>query len=497
MRIFTATLGTETNTFSNLPTGRHAFEEFGIFNGRNAPLPNTPVTAAMHMWRELGDADGHAVAFSLATFAPPAGKTVKNVYENFRDEILADFRESGPYDGVLLNLHGAMVADGYDDCEGDLVSAIREASASELTIGVVLDPHCHLTNLLLENADIIITYKEYPHTDLLDRARELYSILTAAVRNEVRPVMAACDLPIVNTWATGVQPMRGFVDRMAELEREEGILSVSFAHGFPWGDVPPGNARTLVVSDGNRELARQTALNLACELWSMREQTAYRGISIDAAFDIMLAEDGLTVIADSADNTGGGAPGDSTFVLRRAIERGLRDVAIGPLWDPVSAGFCLEAGVGATLDLRIGGKAGSQSGLPVDATVIVRGVSDDLRQILPFGNEQHVSMGPSAWVEIDGIDVVLVSVRMQGFSPDLFENVGIDMSKLKAVVVKSTNHFREFFDPISTRTLYLIGPGALNEDYRLLHYENRSNRFWPREELDDPLQCESEPSPSN
>ena len=481
MRIFTAMLATETNTFAPMATGYSAFADIGIVHGRQGPMPDTPLTNVLLLWQRLGEAEDHEVIHSLATFAPPAGKTVCKVYEDFRDEILTDLAETGPFDVVLLNLHGAMVAEGYDDCEGDLLARVRDLVGHKVKIGVELDPHCHLTDLMLDKADVIVLYKEYPHTDMLDRAKEVYRITLDAAAGLTVPIMATADLPIVNFWSTAAQPMRGFIDGLMGKEGSNGVLSLSFAPGFPWGDVPPGVARTLAVVDGDGEAAQQIARQMADQLWAIREETAFKGHSIDQAFDAAAkAPAGLIVIADTADNTGGGAPGDSTFVLRRALERGLRDIAIGPLWDPIAVQFCKDAGVGAVIDLRIGGKCGPSSGDPVDARITVRAYADDHVQASPFGGDVKIPLGASVWIEVDGVHVILCSLRMQCYAPSTFTGLGLPLGDMRIVVPKSTNHFRAHFEPIATEILYLVGPGAISGDFEALHFENRTNRFWPR-----------------
>jgi microcystin degradation protein MlrC len=481
MRILTATLWTETNTFSPMATGMAAFQEMGIFHRHTEPLPETRFTKAALLWRILGEADGHQVVHSLVAAALPAGTTVRAVYESFREEILHDVIEAGPFDVVLLYLHGAMVAEGYNDCEGDLLSRLRERVGSAVKIGIELDPHCHLTDLMLSKADVIVLYKEYPHTDILDRAKELYRITTDAAEGKVAPAMATADLPIVNIWSTAVQPMRGFVDRLMQREGHDGVLSLSFAHGFPWGDAPPGVARPLAIVDRDVAKAGRVAQEMADELWAMREATAFKALSIDQAFDeAAKTETGLIVIADAADNTGGGAPGDSTFVLRRALERGVKDIAIGPLWDPIAVQFCKNAGAGALIDLRIGGKCGPSSGLPVDARVTVHTYLEEHTQMSSFGGGGVIPLGAAAWVEVNGVHIVLCSLRMQCFAPSAFTGLGLPLEKMHIVIPKSTNHFRADFEPIATAILYLEGPGAIAADFANLKFNNRTNNFWPR-----------------
>src|SRR4051812_20143762 len=217
-KIFTATLGTETNTFASIPTGHQLFEETCLFRkgsyGKNVPMFGAPLA----VWRGRAEAKGWEVVESLCAFAMPAGKTVKKVYEGFRDEIIADLKAAMPIDGVLLSLHGAMVAEGYDDAEGDLLEHVRRVVGPDVPVGAELDLHGNVGKRKLENATAIVLFKEYPHIDVPERAEELFQIIADAVEGRTRPVMGWFDCRMVGVFHTTRQPMRGFVDRCAALE---------------------------------------------------------------------------------------------------------------------------------------------------------------------------------------------------------------------------------------------------------------------------------------
>lgn len=365
MKLFIASLATETNTFAPLPTGRPAFlADYARRDGsRNPPrLSNIGLIA----WRRLAEADGHEVVESLSTFAQPGGITLRAVYEDLRDALLADLEAAGPVDAVLLFMHGAMVAEGYDDCEGDTLARVRGIVGPGVPVGVELDLHCHLTETMRQAADVMVIYKEYPHTDIVARARDLYPLVIAAAEGRIRPVMAYADCRMVSLWRTSDPPVRRFVDRMSAAEGRDGILSVSFGHGFPWADVADVGAKMLVVADGDEAAAAALARSLAAEVWAMREEAATPYVTIDAAIDRALACDDPRpmVLADVADNAGAGAPSDNTAILRRLVARGVRDAASGLYWDPGAVGICREAGIGARFTLRVGGKCGVTSGRP-------------------------------------------------------------------------------------------------------------------------------------
>ncbi len=480
VKIFMATLATETNTFSPIPTGHTAFREREFFRNDGSRHPPRLGNIPLIEWRQMGEADGHTVVESISTFAQPAGLTLKHVYEDLRDTLIADLKAAMPVDVVLLFLHGAMVAHGYDDCEGDTIAHVRAVVGPHAKIGVELDLHCHLSEEMRTKSDVMVIFKEYPHTDIAERARELYALTLAAARGDIKPVMAYHDCRMISLWRTPDEPMRTFVQRMKSLEGKDGILSVSFGHGFPWGDVPDVGSKVLVVADGDAGKAQKLAAALGQEIWQMREATSTLYDTVDEA----IAHAGKTangkpiVLADVADNAGAGAASDSTSVLRRLVERQVRDVATGLYWDPIAVQMCLEAGVGATFDLRIGGKTGPASGDPVDLTVTVRGLSADHTQEGLSGG--RAKLGPGAYVESNGIHIVLVSVRQQTFAPDGFTGLGCTLHDKKLVVVKSMQHFYAKFAPVASEVRYVSAHGAVPPDFAAIPYTKLATPYWPR-----------------
>ena len=484
MKMFMACLGTETNTFSPMPTGHQTFAETMLYHGDATAHEPSLFSAPLHVWREAAEAEGYEVVESLAAFAQPAGRTTRPVYEALRDEILDDLRAAGPVALVLLNMHGAMVADGYDDCEGDLLGQVREIVGPDVIVGTELDLHCHITARMVESADAIVTFKEYPHIDFRERAQELFDVCSSAARGDSRPVMAVFDLEMINSYYTPTEPMRSFVSRMQALEGSDGILSISMGHSFPYADVADVGSKILVVADGDVERATTLAAELGAEVRAMRAQLLPPRIGIDEALDLAAGTRGPVVLADLADNAGGGAPSDSTFVLQRVLERGVTGVLSGLYWDPLAVRFCLEAGVGSSLDLRVGGKAGPTSGDPVDLSVEVRAVVRGGSQA--FGPSRNAT-GDTVWVRSDqGVDLVLNSVRTQVFHPDAFTQLGIDLSTYAIIVVKSTQHFYAGFAPIASEIHYVAGPGALTSDLGSIPYSKMTAPYWPR--VDDPWQ---------
>ena len=486
MRIFSASLATETNTFAPMPTGLASFRDRGYFAAGQHPNQMTFFSGPLWAARLRGREKGWDLVEGMVAGAQPSGITTRHCYETLRDELLADLQAALPVDVVLLGLHGAMVADGCDDCEGDLLTRVRALVGPSVVVGAELDPHSHLTPCMVAQADLLIAFKEYPHTDILERAFELVDLCVAKAQGRVNPVPALVDCHMIVTMHTSRQPARGFVDRIQALEGKDGVLSISVAHGFPWGDVPGMGTKLLVYTDGQPDRARALAKQLATELVQMRESLGTPTPDIDTALDQALAVNNKTgggpvVLADGADNPGGGAACDATFILRRLVERGVAEAALGPLWDPVAVRIAFDAGVGACLAMRLGGKISPLSGDPLDVICTVMALHKDM--VMTGLSGTPTQLGDCAWVRAQGVEVVLITLRNQAIHTDLFTQLGIDLAKCKIVVVKSSQHFYASFSQVATQVIYVQAPGAVTHDLHSLPYTKIQRPKWPLDPL--------------
>ena len=494
MRTFLAALVHETNSFSPLPTTIRSFEAGLIHRpGDEQTLAHARQTLAYGEALTALEEAGDDIAPGLCAWAEPSGIVSRAAYEQLRDELLLGLRNAGPLDAVLLVLHGAMLADGYDDCEGDILRRARAIVGESVPIGALLDLHGNVGPGMLESGAILVGCKEYPHTDYLPRARELRSMLAAAVDGGATPVTYLHRLPMIALLGTTDSPMRDFVQRLTAVEGTGGILSVSAMQGFAWSDVPDMGASLLVVHDGASADAASNASaladSLATELFSIRASGVLNRLPLDAAIDAALAartHRGPVVLADSSDNPGGGAACDSTFVLRALLDRSVTNVALGMIWDPQAALIAADAGVGARIALRIGGKVGPQSGQPVDLMAEVIAVRPDLRQ-LGFDGVSGEPTGLSVALRAQGIEIVIHSIRQQTSSTNVFTDLGIDLRTKDIVVVKSSQHFRASFDTVASSTVYSNAPGSLNLELKNLPYRRIGRPIWPIDDVLPPL----------
>jgi microcystin degradation protein MlrC len=484
-KAFIAWLNTETNTFSPMPTSYRSFAEGGylVHKGRHEEDMKGSLLPVF-TFRRLAEAQGWEVVESLTAVADPAGKTVRSVYETFRQEILDDLKAALPVDVVFLDLHGAMVADGYDDCEGDLLAHIREVVGPDISVGAELDPHSHLTEAMVENATVLVMEKEYPHIDFAKRTEDAFRILADTVAGRVRPHMSVFDCRmILGALHTTREPGRSLVDHIMRLEAEDDeILSISFCHGFSWGDVPEMGTKVLVVTDNNPEKAGTLAEDLGRKLFDLRHDITvdYMGVdeTLDRALEILNTDPGKpVVISDTTDNPGGGAPGDATFILKALLDRGIEGAAIATIWDPVAAGIAADAGEGARLALRIGGKMGPSSGDPVDVHVQVMRVKKNATQT--FGKDAVIGIGDAVVVRTNGIDIILNTTRRQIYGVDCLTNMGIDPTQKRIIVVKSSQHFYASFAPIAAEVLYCAAPGTLVMNTKDIPYQRIDRNKWP------------------
>lgn len=485
LRVYIAGFGTEINTFSPIPTDMSLFDEVGVFRGDGSLRWHESgnenyIAPILEVWRKEADRKGDTVTEGLCACAQPAGIIPGPVYETLRDELLVHLEDNKDQDMVLLCLHGAMVAEGYEDCEGDLLSRVRRLIGDDVVVGVHLDLHVNLTDAMLEHADILICHKEYPHVDGAERAMEIYALCEQTVSSAIRPVMRYFETRLVGLFPTTSEPMRNYVDSMTAAQTGE-VLSVSFAHGFPWSDIDHSGARVWVIANQDESLAQETANRFGRRVYELRSELMPDLIGVEEAIDRLQSGSAETpvVIADVSDNAGGGAPSDSTFVLQSMIDREIGNIALGCFYDPAVLTACVDAGVGSVLDISIGGKHGSVSGQPVELEVTIRGIEKDHRQV--SYEELVCPLGTSVWVEAEGgVHLVLTSIRSQTYSPDAFTGLGLALENRRAVVVKSSQHFYAKFHEMAGEVIYVHSPGAMPMDFANIRYRSRRAGFWPQ-----------------
>jgi microcystin degradation protein MlrC len=491
MRIAAGGILHETSTCVDTPTTMGQFEfDRGVIRGADMLERFRGTNVCTGGFIEGAQNYNFDLVPLLRASAFPNGLIVREVYESLKRELLERLQEAertgGPVDGVLLDLHGAMVVDGIDDGDGDLIEAFRDYLGPDRPIVVTQDLHGNHTRARVAAADALVGFDTFPHIDMAERGVEAAEIIARTIRGEIRPRMAIHQLPLF--WSTPCQvtrhpPMDEVLSRVHEMERRPGIICVTIATGFPWANVPEAGSSVMVVADDDELLAQQAADELGHWIWECRDRWYAPPLSVRSALQ-RGNEVGLhpIILADHADNTGGGSPGDSTEVLRTFLELELRDALLLYLVDYDVAKQSHEAGVGSHIAVSLGGKSAPVQGPPVEAEVEVIAISDGaFAYDGPMFAGLTGSMGTSAWLRIDGVNIVVVTAREQPFDMAFARSLGIDCAKMKYIALKSAAHFRAAFEPIAGSIHNIDAAGIHTHDFSQLPLSKRTRDIFPIE----------------
>jgi microcystin degradation protein MlrC len=491
MRIATGGIIHETSTCVDTPTTTRQFEfDRGIIRGADmlARFRGTNVCTGGFIEGAENNAFELVPLFRASAF--PNGLIVREDYETLKQELLDRLaeaeRDGGRVDGALLDLHGAMVIDGIDDGDGDLIEAFRDYLGPDRPIVVTQDLHGNHTRARVAAADALVGFDTFPHIDMAQRGIEAADIITQTVRGEIRPRMAIHQVPLF--WSTPCQitanpPMDEVLRYVHELESRPGIVCVTIATGFPWANVPEAGSSVIVVADGDKQLAQQSADELGDWIWQHRQRWYSPPLTVREGLQ-RGEETGKypIILADHADNTGGGSPGDATEVLQTFLDLDLQDALLLYMVDNQVAVQARQAGVGSRIAVSLGGKSSPVQGQPVKATAVILAVSDGaFAYDGPMFAGLTGSMGASAWLRIKGVNVVVVTAREQPFDMAFARSLGIDCATMKTIAVKSAAHFRAAFEPIAG-SIHNIDAAAIHtHDFSQLPLSKRNRDMFPIE----------------
>jgi microcystin degradation protein MlrC len=484
VRLFVAMLSHETNTFSTIPTDRAQFEARHLHYGEGLVEAFRGTGTCLGGMIAAAERRGARLVPSMAAAASPAGPVTRDIYGHARERILADLRAAGRVDGVLLDLHGAMVVEGIDDGEGDLIAAVRAQVGPDVPIAVTLDFHANLSEAMVRGADLLHGYKTYPHVDMGERGVEAAERLLDRAQGRIRPTAALRKpplLPPLGGQATARGPMKRLYALAAEMERDPRVLSVSIFAGFPHADIPEAGLGVYVVTDGDPALAEALAERLARAAWDLRREFVHTGLPVAEAVRRALAAEGRPIIlADMADNTGGGAAGDGTEILRELLQGGARSAVVACLWDPAAVQACVAAGVGRSVTLDVGGKVDDRHGAPLGVTGTVRTLSDGrFVHKGPMARGLPGRLGPTAVLDVNDVKVILVSFRGQTLDPEMIRFVGLDPLEHKILVLKSTIHYRAAFEPLAREIIEVDAPGLSSSNLARFDFRRIRRPMFP------------------
>ncbi len=491
MRLLIAMMKHETNTFSPVPTPLARFGHGpGPLYGEMAVKAYRGTGTGLGAYLDLARREGAEIVLPVAAGAAPSGPVEDAAYAEITDTICAA-AEKGGFDGIMLDLHGAMVTQSLEDGEGQLLKRLRAIDA-KIPIAVALDMHANLYDEIVANATVIAGYRTYPHVDTYQTAMLAGEILLRAIRGEVRPVMAWGNMPMlphVMRQGTDDHPNKELQHRCAAMTAE-GALCASLFTGFPHADIANAGLSAVVLTDGDRGLAERLRDELLDRAWVEREAFVYRieplapSVARAKAMPAPQPGDGPIVLLDHYDNSASGGTMDTTVVLAEILRQGLDDVAAFAICDPQAVEQAIAAGIGAEVTLSIGGKiampAIAAPSPPLSVTGRVKTISDGrYRNRGPMARGVAMDMGPSVVLDTGAAEIVLISRHVEPSDLNCLLSLGIDPTQKRYLMLKSRIHWRAGLGPLARAVVDCAGVGVCTSDYRELRFRNVRRPIYP------------------
>ncbi len=468
MQIGIASLTHESNTFASKPT---TLADFTLYRGNDLIDHFRPTFHEVAGYIAGADEYDFDVYPMIAANATPAGPLTTNAYETLVGQILDALRSAPTLDGLLLALHGAMVAEGYPQADAETVRRIRAQVGPDFPIVVTHDYHGNVPEQLVQDATALIIYKTNPHIDQRERGLQAAELLARTIRGEVHPVSAIAKPNVLFNIAfhnTSLPPMQPLMQAAIELEQQPGILACSIAAGYQYADVPAMGPSIVVVADGDVGLARREAQRLSEMMWAARDRLVpHLPGPAEAVRRAMAAPRTPVALFELGDNVGGGSAGDATFILRELLQQHA-DGWVVTLYDPDAVRACAQAGIDATVSLEVGGKTDDMHGLTLPVTGRVRTLHDGTYEETErrHGGGRYFNQGLTAVIEINrpapgrGGLLVLNSKRVSPNSIHQITCVGIQPHQQRILVAKGAVAPRAAYEPVSAQIIEVDTGGA-------------------------------------
>ena len=440
-RIIIAEFEHETNCFCPIKTGRKQFEERHLVNSVDIiPFFKGTKTNLGGFISSLEE--NFEVLPVIAASATPGGLVTEEIFEFVEKILLTSIASMKPIDGILLDLHGAMVAENAQDGEGRLLQSLRTAVGESMPIITTLDLHANVTDAMINNATAFFPYENYPHTDCFERGYEAGTCMRRILQGELTPIMKFKQIPILaHTIETSASPHTELFQKVKEWESKPDVINVAIMHGFPWSDTPDACMSVIAITNNNTPLAERIVSELSSDIWDIKEKLVKKFLTPEEAVKEATTDDkGPIIIADAADNPGGGGSGDSTFILRALLEAKATNVGIAIIPDRETVQQAIESGVGSEIKVELGGKLGPQktSGGPITVQAKVKTITDgEFINKGPMRKGILNRIGRTVVLDVDGIEIIVPEHRMQPIDAEIFRRVGIEPKEKKILVLKS------------------------------------------------------------
>ena len=487
MRLLIAMMKHETNTFSPVPT---PLERFRPLYGEAAVGAYRGTGTGLGAYLDLAEREGAEIVLPIAAGASPSRPVEDAAYAHITETILEAVSRGG-FDGIMLDLHGAMVTESLEDGEGQFLKRLR-AIDPQTPVAVSLDMHANLYDEIIANATVVTGYRTYPHIDTYETSRLASEILLRAIRGEVKPVMAWGNEPIlphVMRQGTDDHPNKELQHRCAAMTAE-GALAASLFTGFPHADITNAGLSAVVVTDGDLKLAEDLRDELLGRAWVEREAFVYQieplqqSVARAKAMPPSQLGDGPVVLLDHYDNCASGGTMDTTAVLAEILRQGLEDVAAFAIFDPEAVQQAIGAGVGARVTLSIGGKIAMPAipaeSPPLTVTGAVGTISDGrYKNRGPMARGVEMDMGPSVVLDTGPVEIALISRHVEPSDLNCLLSLGIDPLQKRYVMLKSRIHWRAGLGKVAKAVVECAGVGVCTSDYSQLQFKKVRRPIYP------------------
>ncbi|MXQ12122.1 M81 family metallopeptidase [Microvirga makkahensis] len=487
-RVLVAEFMHETNTFSVQLTNEQAFRNSSYYLGDEIPLAFKGTRTSVGAAFEASTKYGWDVVHPVAAGANPSGRVTDECFEAIAARILD---ACSGVDGVLLHLHGSMSTQSYDDGEGELLARIRTRVGDDVPVIAVLDLHATVTQRMADNANALISYRTYPHVDQYERTWQAAELLEKAMAGVISPKVALARRPILyalDGGRTTSLPMVELLRRGEQIEAAGKALVVSVQAGFSSADVHDIGP-SIAVTGNDRASARAIAEELMDYVWEQRSFSSIHFTPLDEAIAKAKAGEACAtkplIIADYSDNPGSGAYGDATNLLRAVLDAGLQNVGFHAICDPEAVLQAQAAGVGNRVTLQLGGKTDpTMGGGPLEVTGHVAAITDgSFIAYGPMGGGARRSYGLSLLLRVGGVEIIVISHNGQATDLGQFTSLGVDPTRKSTLIVKSMQHFRAAFEPISREVLE-VDTGALStRNFKERPYRKIRRPIWPLDDI--------------
>ena len=487
MRIALGMIIHESNTFFSQPMTMEKFAEKDLHYGSEIVTHWTGTCNEMGGFLEGAKKYGFDIVPTVAAWGMPLGPLTDETFETLCNSLLSRLEEAKPLDGVLLSLHGAMVAESFPDGDGEILRRVRQAIGPAVPLVVTLDFHANLTEQMVRWPDAMVGYDTYPHIDQADRGLEAAGILHRMLTEGLRPKLALACRPMfihILCQLTERLPMLKAIELAHAIEQRPGMVSVSVAGAFAYSDVPQAGFSVYAVAENDAALAQQAADDVADLVWQHRLGFQMALPEAEEAVRQAIAEPtGLTVLADVGDNLGAGTPGDGTILLAELMKQQARG-ALVLLCDPEAVAAAVEAGVRERVRVRVGGKIDNHHGGPVEIEGVVRTLSNGVfRNIGPMREGVVDDQGRTAVIDTGGILVVLTERRMPMWNIEQLRSLGIEPTRLRIIVVKAALAHRAAYIPIAARNIDVDTPGLAAAEVQRFTYHKLARPHYPLDSI--------------